>query len=224
MNCPCMKNGQCSKRYPKSFRDATLDQEDGYPEYRRRNNGGHRLPNGLCVDNRWVVPYNRALLMKYNAHINVEVCGSIYAVKYLHKYIHKGGDRAEVEYAPNVAVSLDGHHPDPVELVEAPQEHDEVRQFQEGRYISTSEAVWRAFAFPLQQGRFFHVMHLDLSGSLPSYSTPFLLLPLCWFHPFFVQQNSLCTPELSHCSSPSRTPRRPTQCVLRRAGRCGRGG
>ena len=55
-----------------------------------------------------------------------------------------------MEYASNVAVPLDGHNPDAPELVEAPHEHDEVRQFQEGRYISTSEAVWMAFAFPLQ--------------------------------------------------------------------------
>ena len=33
---------------------------------------------------------------KYNAHINVEVYGSIYAVKYIHKYIYKGTDRITV--------------------------------------------------------------------------------------------------------------------------------
>eukprot|EP00667_Euglena_gracilis_P018762 EG_transcript_20000 len=42
---------------------------------------------------------NRALLFKFRSHINVEVCSSFYAVKYLHKYIYKGGDRAEVEFA-----------------------------------------------------------------------------------------------------------------------------
>jgi hypothetical protein len=145
-----MKDRQCTKRYPKSFRDSTLDAEDGYPEYRRRNTGVHQLPNGMCVDNRWVVPYNRALLMKYNAHINVEVCGSIYAVKYLHKYIHKGGDRAEVEYSPNATDTLDGHNPETPVMAAPPVDHDEVHQYQEGRYISTSEAVWRAFSFPLQ--------------------------------------------------------------------------
>lgn len=37
-------------------------------------------------------PYNRALLYKYRSHINVEVCSTLYAVKYLHKYIYKGGN------------------------------------------------------------------------------------------------------------------------------------
>ena len=150
---PCMKERQCTKRYPKSFRESTSDQDDGYPEYRRRNSGVYHLPNGLCVDNRWVVPYNRALLLKYNAHINVEVCSSIYAVKYLHKYVHKGGDRAEVEYIPNATEALDGHTADASGLQPAPQDEDEVHQYQEGRYISTSEAVWRAFSFPLPPER-----------------------------------------------------------------------
>jgi hypothetical protein len=112
----------------------------------------YHLPNGLCIDNRWVVPYNRALLFKYNAHINVEVCGSIYAVKYLHKYVHKGGDRAEVEYVPNATEALDGHGARTSGLPSGVHDDDEVHQYQEGRYFSTSEAVWRAFSFPLQPG------------------------------------------------------------------------
>jgi hypothetical protein len=32
--------------------------------------------------------------MRYQCHINVEVCSSITAVKYLYKYVYKGHDRA----------------------------------------------------------------------------------------------------------------------------------
>jgi hypothetical protein len=32
--------------------------------------------------------------MLYNCHINVEMCSSIKAVKYLYKYIYKGPDEA----------------------------------------------------------------------------------------------------------------------------------
>ena len=148
---PCMREGRCSRQFPKRFRDNTVDDNDGYPEYRRRNTGFYALGNGMMVDNRWVLPYNRALLLKYNSHINVEVCGTIYAVKYLHKYIHKGGDRAEVEYVPNVVETFDGNSTVNNASRAAAENavDDEIQKYQEGRYISTSEAVWRAFEFPL---------------------------------------------------------------------------
>jgi hypothetical protein len=50
--------------------------------------------SGFVFDNRWVVPYNPYLTMRYQCHINVEVCSSITAVKYLYKYVYKGHDRA----------------------------------------------------------------------------------------------------------------------------------
>ena len=50
--------------------------------------------NGPSLDNKYVVPYNRDLLVQFNAHINVEVCNYSRSVKYLFKYVHKGSDRA----------------------------------------------------------------------------------------------------------------------------------
>lgn len=46
------------------------------------------------VDNRNVVPYNRYLLLKYNAHINVEVISSARFVMYLFNYIYESYDSA----------------------------------------------------------------------------------------------------------------------------------
>jgi hypothetical protein len=40
------------------------------------------------LDNRWVIPFNPSLLMLNNCHINVELCSSINALKYLYKYIY----------------------------------------------------------------------------------------------------------------------------------------
>ena len=69
-----------------------MDQ-DGYPIYRRRNNGRVYTVKGQDVDNRDVVPYNAYLSKMFNCHINVEVCAGIRCVKYIHKYIYKGHDR-----------------------------------------------------------------------------------------------------------------------------------
>jgi hypothetical protein len=62
---------------------------NGYPIYRRRNTGRTVLVHGIELDNRWVVPHNVYLSTKYDAHINVEVCNNIRAVKYLFKYVYK---------------------------------------------------------------------------------------------------------------------------------------
>ena len=72
-----MKDGRCTKHYPRSFTPVTVDNKDGYPIYRRRDDGRIVLIRGVQLDNRWVVPYNKPLLNKYNCHINVEYCASI---------------------------------------------------------------------------------------------------------------------------------------------------
>ena len=41
-----------------------------------------------------MVPYNLYLCVKYNSHINVEICSSVKVVKYLYKYVYKGHDHA----------------------------------------------------------------------------------------------------------------------------------
>ena len=86
----------CSKHYPREFQSETLLQENGYPLYRRRDNG-ITVPNSARTfnfDNRWVVPHSPYLCLRYKAHINVEVCASVHAIKYIHKYIYKGSDQA----------------------------------------------------------------------------------------------------------------------------------
>ena len=86
-----MKKNKCKKRYPKEFQTITSFNNKGYPLYRRRENGKKILTkNGVELDNGWVVPYNPYLAVKYNAHINVEICTTVMAVKYLYKYVYKG--------------------------------------------------------------------------------------------------------------------------------------
>ena len=94
------------------------------------------------LDNRRVVPHNIYLLMKYRCHLNVEVCNSITAVKYLYKYVHKGHDK--VMYG----VKSKDHLDLPADQTRGPG-RDEIKEFVEARYCSTSEACWRTFEFPM---------------------------------------------------------------------------
>lgn len=52
---------------------------------------------GVKLYNDMVVPYNPMLLLKYNCHINVEVVSTVKSIKYLYKYILKGGTRAAMQ-------------------------------------------------------------------------------------------------------------------------------
>ncbi|RCN40974.1 hypothetical protein ANCCAN_13079 [Ancylostoma caninum] len=91
---PCMREGKCSKHFPKPFQDGTAMEADGYPSYRRRNLFTAEINEDVYTD-EWVVPTN-LYLTKFNCNVNLEICGTISAVKYLYKYIYKGPDRARI--------------------------------------------------------------------------------------------------------------------------------
>ncbi|UYV67116.1 hypothetical protein LAZ67_4003936 [Cordylochernes scorpioides] len=136
LHSPCMSDGKCTKDFPKSFLQLTAANNNGYPRYRRRDDGQTLVVGTHEVDNRWVVPYNPYLLVRFNAHINVEACASVKSVKYLFKYVYKGHDRAEVEVSVG-ALDLES------------RAHDEIKNFLDARYVSAPEAMWRMFEYRL---------------------------------------------------------------------------
>ena len=48
-------------------------------------------------NNSHVVPYSPFLSKKYNAFINVDICSTVQAVKYMSKYNYKGPDKVLAE-------------------------------------------------------------------------------------------------------------------------------
>ena len=84
-------------------------ESDGYPQYRRRNDGKYVTKNGVPLDNRYIVPYNPYLAKKYNAHISVEICSTINSCKYLYKYVYKGPDMAPVQVVRNQGDPVDNN-------------------------------------------------------------------------------------------------------------------
>ena len=138
---PCMDDqGKCTKKYPRDLIPETKSDGDGYPLYRRRRpgEGGYTATikvdgTDVEVDNSWVVPHNKTLSRIFNAHINVEYCNSVKAIKYVCKYCNKGPDRAIFEVTP------ENNNDD----------RDEIKMYQTGRYISSNEAYWRIFGCPI---------------------------------------------------------------------------
>ncbi|XP_057756085.1 uncharacterized protein LOC130975280 [Arachis stenosperma] len=136
---PCMKDGKCSELYPKRFIDQASFDEDGYPIYRRHNMGVTVKINDVDIDNRFVVPYNPLLLMRYQAHINLEFCNKSNVIKYLFKYVNKGPDRVTATVGERYNVG------------ESSQVVDEIKQYYDCRYLSPSESMWRIFAYDIHQ-------------------------------------------------------------------------
>nr|XP_027122232.1 uncharacterized protein LOC113739192 [Coffea arabica] len=134
-SCPCMRDGTCKNRYPKSFCSQTTHGEDTYPCYRRRDNGKRVKVRRFTLDNRWVVPYNPYLLALFDCHINVEICSTLKLVKYLYKYVFKGHD--QVSFKIISCASADAI--------------DEIKDFQKGRWVSPPEAFWRIYEFKLSE-------------------------------------------------------------------------
>jgi hypothetical protein len=122
-----MVNGKCSKGFPKEFQEETAMADSGYPLYRRRNDGRTVEVRGCMLDNRWIVPLCRLLSAKYNCHINCECAVSLGSMAYTFKYINKGPDRGLIEV----------------------ENKNEVQAWQDSRYISAPDAVYRIFHFPI---------------------------------------------------------------------------
>ncbi|XP_072087913.1 uncharacterized protein [Arachis hypogaea] len=134
---PCMVNGKCSKFFPMSPRAKTTIDEAGFSKYMRPDNNRTILKKDVCLDNRFIVPYNPQLLAKYGCHINVEYTCLSAAIKYLFKYVHKGNDRVTTSF-----FKVDDGFGSAVQV-------DEIQNYYDCRYISACEAALRLFGFEI---------------------------------------------------------------------------
>ena len=73
--------------------------------------------------------------MRYNCHMKVEVSSSIKCCKYLYKYVYKGMDCASFTVA---------NHDQNGEI-----EINEIKQYRKARCITSIEAVYRLYRFPM---------------------------------------------------------------------------
>jgi len=135
---PCMVDGKCDKFYPKNFSETTTIAGNGQVTYARPNNGITTEKNGVRIDNTFVVPHNVDLLVKYQAHINVESVNRNGMEKYLFKYTNKGPDCAKA------ALKRKRGNPDsPTEII------DEIKEYLDCRYVTPNDAAWRLLQFDI---------------------------------------------------------------------------
>nr|KAJ0223839.1 hypothetical protein LSAT_V11C200065090 [Lactuca sativa] len=141
INYPCMVDKKCSKNIPKQFCNHSSVNQNGFPLYKRRNNGHFVEKSGVKLDNRNIT------------HINVEWCNQGSSIKYLFKYINKDPDRATV-----VVVQTNNE-------CENNNAVDEIAEYYDCRYLSACEASWRIFKYDVHCGYPFMV---KLPFHLPS--------------------------------------------------------
>ncbi|GJT02293.1 DNA helicase [Tanacetum coccineum] len=71
----CTQNSKCKKDFPKEYCKQTYVEKSGFVHYKRRDTGVTTTRQNAGLYNRYVVPYNKQLLLAFYAHINVEYYG-----------------------------------------------------------------------------------------------------------------------------------------------------
>ncbi|KAJ1518859.1 hypothetical protein ONE63_011529 [Megalurothrips usitatus] len=125
---------KCDKFYPKPESPVTFVDDRGFVHFRRDWNNKATYQSGartVVVHDGWVVPYNAALLLKYECHANLEIASTRRVVKYLFKYLCKGTSLQNVRVVP-------------LHLQE-----DEVEEYATRRVIGASDACWRLLDYDL---------------------------------------------------------------------------
>ncbi len=126
----CMVDNRCTKNFPKAIYAQTVFEVEGYPLYKRHNQFSATVGNNT-IDDAFVVPYNKTILLKYDCHTNVESCTSVKCIKCIFKYIPKGHDSAHLEIRQSIV------------------DHDEILEYLNARYVGPHQALFRIFSYKL---------------------------------------------------------------------------
>ena len=120
--CKSKKTDFCRRGYdrvdevPKTYID-----EDGFPQYRRRNEEDFRI-----------VPHNPETLLDWDGHLNVEFSSTAKQILYMFKYLYKGVKKQTFI------------------IGEEPQEEEsqnEISLYLRGRVLCSMDAFWRILGF-----------------------------------------------------------------------------
>ncbi|XP_074323537.1 uncharacterized protein LOC141660451 [Apium graveolens] len=143
---PCMKDLRCIRHFLKKYCARTTFDDSGFPMYMRRMKNITVEIRKAELDNQWVVPYNRDLLVKYQCHMNVEIYCHACSLKYLFKYYLKGHDRATVHVQRKRKRQANETDEGGI---------DEINAYFDGRYLCGAESAYRIFGFPIHHRSIF---------------------------------------------------------------------
>jgi hypothetical protein len=121
-------DGRCKRQYVQYAQPCTVIDDRGFCKYRRRD-----LFHGDDAEeerNFMVVPHNREVLLDWDGHANLELCGVGYVSNYLYKYLYKGPKTKCFEIAKDTGRK---------------RVRNDVVMHIRGRYLCGSEAIWRVF-------------------------------------------------------------------------------
>ena len=116
----CNKRGKCIYGFPQPVQPHTVVDENGRVKYRRRSE-----------QDAWITSYIPALLKLMQCHIYVDVCFTAEVVLYLYKYFYKGPDMTKFNIIEGEAIPP----------------RSEIDDFQNARYLSSTEAAWRILRY-----------------------------------------------------------------------------
>ncbi|XP_074361109.1 uncharacterized protein LOC141701328 [Apium graveolens] len=137
---PCMKDLRCICHFLKKYCTRTTFDDSGFPMYMRRRTNITVEIRKAELDNQWVVPYSRDLLVKYQCHLNVEICCHARSLNYLFKYYLKDHDRATVHVQRKRKRQANDTDEGGI---------DEINAYFDGRYLCGAESTYRIFGFPI---------------------------------------------------------------------------
>ncbi|XP_074352273.1 uncharacterized protein LOC141691433 [Apium graveolens] len=137
---PCMKDLRCIRHFSKKYCARTTFDDSSFPMYMRRRTNITVEIRKAELDNQWVVPYNQDLLVKYQCHMNMEICCHARSLKYLFKYCLKGHDRATVHVQRKRKRQANDTDEGGI---------DEINTYFDGRYLCGAESAYRIFGFPI---------------------------------------------------------------------------
>jgi len=138
-----MDDNSCTKHDPKCFCDGSIIEKNGFVKYKCQDDGRSVAIRDKNMDSRWAILYIYDLCVKYDAHINVERCAQKTVIKYLHKYMHKGSNRATIVIEDNVQNLEHGVGPHHYQHING------IKQYLDCRYVEPMDAISRIFEFEI---------------------------------------------------------------------------